>query len=153
MLQDNPLLNKLKKELEENLPKKTGTVKAHLKGFGFLETEKKEKIFLSQKFMKHLLNGDKIEAIIREQDKKKYAEPIKLISSELESFTGTAIKKNNKFFIVPDNALIKHHFKIEESNIIDMKENETFLCYFSQPLYLSVLKEIMVKISKRGLTH
>ncbi|CAM3501646.1 exoribonuclease II [Paraphotobacterium marinum] len=132
MLQDNPLLNKLKKELEESLPKKTGTVKAHVKGFGFLETEKKEKIFLSQKFMKQLINGDKIEAIIREQDKKKYAEPIKLISSELESFTGTAIKKNNKFFIVPDNALINHHFKIEESNIIDMKENETFLCNFSQ---------------------
>ena len=71
MLQDNPLLNKLKKELEESLPKMTGTVKAHVKGFGFLETEKKEKVFLSQKFMKNLLNGDKIEAIIREQDKKK----------------------------------------------------------------------------------
>ena len=25
-----------------------------------------------------------------------------------------------------------NHFKIEESNIIDMKENETFLCNFSQ---------------------
>ena len=63
MLQDNPLLNKLKKELEESLPKKTGTVKAHVKGFGFLETEKKEKIFLSQKFMKQLIKVYVIESL------------------------------------------------------------------------------------------
>ncbi|MCV5960840.1 hypothetical protein OFO30_36205, partial [Escherichia coli] len=36
MFQDNPLLAQLKQQIQENLPKKEGSIKATDKGFGFL---------------------------------------------------------------------------------------------------------------------
>lgn len=47
MFQDNPLLAQLKQQIQENLPKKEGTIKATDKGFGFLEVDSKKKLLYS----------------------------------------------------------------------------------------------------------
>jgi len=46
MFQDNPLLAQLKQQIQENLPKKEGTIKATEKGFGFLEVDSKTSFFI-----------------------------------------------------------------------------------------------------------
>ena len=65
MFQDNPLLAQLKQQIQENLPKKEGTVKATEKGYGFLEVDSKTRFFIPPPYMKKCLHGDKVSAIIR----------------------------------------------------------------------------------------
>ena len=49
MFQDNPLLAQLKQQMQSELPKKEGVVKATERGFGFLETDEKESLSYTRK--------------------------------------------------------------------------------------------------------
>ncbi|WP_163936152.1 exoribonuclease II [Paraferrimonas sp. SM1919] len=107
MFQDNPLLAQLKQQIQENLPKKEGTVKATDKAFGFLEVDSKTSIFIAPPFMKKVMHGDKVSAIIREENDKKQAEPETLIESSLTRFIGRVKLQKGKLAVTPDHPQMK----------------------------------------------
>lgn len=106
MFSNNPLLAQLKEKLHADTPRVTGTVKATDKGFGFLETEDGQSLFLPPPMMKRVMHNDRIEAIVHENDGKKSAEPETLVTPGLERFIARIRKRDNRFFVIPDHPSI-----------------------------------------------
>ena len=115
MFQDNPLLSQLKAQIQENIPKRQGTVKATDRGYGFLETDKGKRFFIPPNEMKKVLHGDRITAFIRENGEKATAEPHELKKTETDIFVARLSIKQQRFSIQPHNPLLKGFFKIKGS--------------------------------------
>jgi len=107
MFQDNPLLAQLKQQIQENLPKKEGVIKATNKGFGFLEVDNKTSFFIPPPYMKKCMHGDKVMAIIRTEKEREVAEPEKLLEPALTRFIGRVIFNNGKLNVAPDHPQLK----------------------------------------------
>ncbi|RJG41861.1 exoribonuclease II [Motilimonas pumila] len=110
MFQDNPLLAQLKQQMQADLPKQTGVVKATDRGYGFLETGDKKSIFIAPANMKKVLHGDTISAIIREENDKTQAEPETLQQCDISRLVGRVKMFKGKLQFNADNPLIKHDF-------------------------------------------
>ncbi|VFP88489.1 exoribonuclease II [Candidatus Erwinia haradaeae] len=108
MLQDNPLLVQLKKQLNSKLTRVEGVVKGSEKGFGFLEISAQKSYFIPRSFMKKVMNGDRISAVIQTHKDREIACPEKLIEPCLQRFVGRIQKKNNRLFIIPDHPWLKN---------------------------------------------
>lgn len=128
MFQDNPLLAQLKQDIQENLPKKEGTIKATDKGFGFLEVDSKNSFFIPPPYMKKCLHGDKVMAIVRTEKEREVAEPQELLEPSLERFIGRVKMFKDKLNVVPDHPqLKKQSLKARTSkdlNNADFKEGD-----------------------------
>ncbi|RJX70935.1 exoribonuclease II [Vibrio sinensis] len=107
MFQDNPLLAQLKQQMQENLPKKEGTIKATEKGFGFLEVDSKTSFFIPPPYMKKCLHGDKVIAIIRTEKEREVAEPESLLEQNLTRFIGRVKLFKGKLNVAPDHPQLK----------------------------------------------
>ncbi|WP_172565535.1 exoribonuclease II [Vibrio navarrensis] len=107
MFQDNPLLAQLKQQIQENLPKKEGTIKATEKGFGFLEVDSKTSFFIPPAYMKKCMHGDKVIAIIRTENEREVAEPQELVEQSLNRFIGRIKMFKGKLNIAPDHPQLK----------------------------------------------
>ncbi|WP_046030079.1 exoribonuclease II [Vibrio vulnificus] len=107
MFQDNPLLAQLKQQIQENLPKKEGTIKATEKGFGFLEVDSKTSFFIPPAYMKKCMHGDKVIAIIRTENEREVAEPQELVEQMLNRFIGRVKMFKGKLNVVPDHPQLK----------------------------------------------
>ncbi|WP_428773513.1 exoribonuclease II [Vibrio sp.] len=107
MFQDNPLLAQLKQQIQENLPKKEGTIKATDKGFGFLEVDSKTSFFIPPPYMKKCLHGDKVVAIIRTENDREVAEPQELTEQNLTRFIGRVKMFKGKLNVSPDHPQLK----------------------------------------------
>ncbi|MFA0415396.1 exoribonuclease II [Vibrio renipiscarius] len=107
MFQDNPLLAQLKQKIQENLPKKEGTIKATEKGFGFLEVDSKTSFFIPPPYMKKCLHGDKVKAIIRTENDRDQAEPEELLEHNLTRFIGRVKMFKGKLNVTPDHPQLK----------------------------------------------
>ncbi|RQW64623.1 exoribonuclease II [Vibrio viridaestus] len=107
MFQDNPLLAQLKQQIQENLPKKEGFIKATDKGFGFLEVDNKTSFFIPPPYMKKCMHGDKVMAIIRTEKEREVAEPEELLEPALTRFIGRIVLNKGKMSIAPDHPQLK----------------------------------------------
>ncbi|EOW9329265.1 TPA: exoribonuclease II [Vibrio cholerae] len=107
MFQDNPLLAQLKQKIQENLPKKEGTIKASDKGFGFLEVDSKTSYFVPPPYMKKCIHGDKVVAFIRTENEREVAEPSELIEQSLTRFNGRVKLFKGKLNVTPDHPQLK----------------------------------------------
>ena len=107
MFQDNPLLAQLKQQIQENLPKKEGSIKATDKGFGFLEVDSKTSFFVPPPYMKKCLHGDKVVAIIRTENEREVAEPQELLEPSLTRFIGRVKLFKGKLNVAPDHPQLK----------------------------------------------
>ncbi|EKF9133250.1 exoribonuclease II [Vibrio cholerae] len=107
MFQDNPLLAQLKQKIQENLPKKEGTIKASDKGFGFLEVDSKTSYFVPPPYMKRCMHGDKVVAFIRTENEREVAEPSELIEQSLTRFIGRVKLFKGKLNVAPDHPQLK----------------------------------------------
>ncbi|EPZ0830213.1 exoribonuclease II [Vibrio cholerae] len=107
MFQDNPLLAQLKQKIQENLPKKEGTIKASDKGFGFLEVDSKTSYFVPPPYMKKCMHGDKVVAFIRTENEREVAEPSELIEQSLTRFIGRVKLFKGKLNVAPDHPQLK----------------------------------------------
>ncbi|MEF1184811.1 exoribonuclease II, partial [Vibrio sinaloensis] len=107
MFQDNPLLAQLKQQIQENLPKKEGTIKATEKGFGFLEVDSKTTYFIPPPYMKKCMHGDKVKAIIRTEKEREQAEPEELLEQGLNRFIGRVKLFKGKLNVAPDHPQLK----------------------------------------------
>lgn len=88
MLQNNPLLAQLKQQIREQLPKKEGIVRASDRGFGFLEVENQERFFIPPPYMKKVMHGDRVCAVVRVENEREVAEPETLVQPFLQRFIG-----------------------------------------------------------------
>ncbi|MDA0150563.1 exoribonuclease II [Vibrio sp. LaRot3] len=107
MFQDNPLLAQLKQQIQENLPKKEGTIKATEKGFGFLEVDSKTSFFIPPPYMKKCMHGDKVKAIIRIEKDREQAEPEELLEQGITRFIGRVKLFKGKLNVTPDHPQLK----------------------------------------------
>ncbi len=115
MFQNNPLLSQLKEQIQENIPKRQGIVKATERGYGFLETDKGKRFFIPPNEMKKVLHGDRINAFIRENGEKSTAEPNQLKKTDTDVFIARLSMKQQRTTIQPNNPLLKGFFKIKGS--------------------------------------
>ena len=111
MFKDNALLAQLKQDIQESLPKIEGTIKATDKNFGFLETEKGKSYFVAPPHMRKLVHGDRIRALLREENNKQQAEPESLLEPSLTRFIGRVQQKNNQLWVAPDHPVMKNVIK------------------------------------------
>ena len=115
MFHNNPLLSQLKEQIQENIPKRQGIVKATDRGYGFLETDKGKRFFIPPNEMKKVLHGDRINALIRENGDKSIAEPNQLKKTGTDTFVARLSIKQQRVSIQPNNPLLKGFFKIKGS--------------------------------------
>ena len=114
MLFDDPALKALKQTFNSQKIKKEGLVRASDRGFGFLETGDKNSYFIAPNFMKNLLHGDKVNAVITEDNTgRSQAEPESLVETSLNDFVGR-IKINSaegkrRLQVTPDSPVIRNH--------------------------------------------
>ncbi|MEI6896140.1 MAG: exoribonuclease II [Psychromonas sp.] len=113
MFQNNPLLSQLKEQIQQNIPKRQGIVKATDKGYGFLETDKGKRFFIPPNEMKKVLHGDRIYALIRENGDKSSAEPNQLKTTDTDVFVAKLLIKPGKISVKANNPLLKGFFKIQ----------------------------------------
>lgn len=103
MFQNNPLLAQLKQELHEQTPRVEGIVRAHEKGFGFLDTDTKNSYFIPIAKMKMVCNGDKVSGTLTSSNDKESFEPESLIESALQKFIGKIGFHDRSMVIFPEN--------------------------------------------------
>lgn len=156
MFIDNPALQQLKKQFDSEKVKKEGVIRASERGFGFLEVANdKASYFIPPQAMKNVLNGDRVIAVITEEeerpnkkqggsfgaDKQKdrarfQAAPESLVEPALkEHFVGRVAFVNNKMNVVPDNPNIKLSFicddhRKDKSN--KLREGDWILCHLTK---------------------
>ncbi|MGR5065057.1 exoribonuclease II [Photobacterium sp. DNB22_13_2] len=111
MFQDNPLLAQLKKQIQETLPKKEGSIKATDRGFGFLEVDNKESYFIPPNYMKNVMHGDRVMAVIRTEKEREVAEPQELIEQFVTRFIGRVKLIRDRLHVVPDHPQLKDAVK------------------------------------------
>lgn len=124
MFQNNPILNQLKIQLHDKIIRTEGIVKSTEKGFGFLETNKQKKYFISPNHMKRVMHGDRIIAVIYTDNNRERAEPEKLIEPFLNRFVGCIKKQGNYLNILPFDKTV--------NNIIYCKNNNNLLHSFQE---------------------
>ncbi|MGF1758600.1 exoribonuclease II [Photobacterium sagamiensis] len=127
MFQDNPLLAQLKKQIQETLPKKEGNVKATDRGFGFLETDNKESFFIPPAYMKNVMHGDRVVAVIRTEKEREVAEPQELVEQNLTRFIGRVKLIRDRLHVVPDHPQLKDAIKarpVKGLNPESLKESD-----------------------------
>ncbi|WP_094752064.1 exoribonuclease II [Psychromonas sp. CD1] len=113
MFQNNALLSQLKEQIQKDIPKRQGIVKATDRGYGFLETDKGKRFFIPPQEMKKVLHGDQIIALIRSTGDKSTAEPVQLKKTITDIFIAKLLIKEKKISIQAKNPLIKGFFKIQ----------------------------------------
>lgn len=136
MLFDDPALRQLKKDFDSKKERKEGIVRASDRGFGFMECPDRKSYFIAPNFMKNLLHGDKISAIITEDNAgRSQAEPETLIESALERFVGRVhINRSEgkvKLSVQPDSPTIKNSIVCDDhrkDKSAELKEGDWVKC-------------------------
>lgn len=135
MLFDDPALQALKKGFDAEKIKKEGIVRGTERGFGFLEVpQDKNSYFIAPQAMKNVINGDRVIAIITEDQErgKSQAEPETLVECGLKDhFIARVAFINGKMNIVPDNPTIKNNFIADDhrkDKSVKLNEGDWVMC-------------------------
>ncbi|OBU16877.1 exoribonuclease II [Photobacterium aquimaris] len=153
MFQDNPLLAQLKKQIQETLPKKEGYIKATDRGFGFLETDNKESIFIPPIYMKNVMHGDRVIAVLRTEKEREVAEPQELVEQSITRFIGRVKLIRNRLHIIPDHPQLKEAIRARAAKGINpetLKEGDWVVAELTrhplagsnQPFFCDVTQKI-----------
>ena len=124
MFQNNPLLAQLKQELHQQTPRIEGTIRAHEKGFGFLDVDVKTSYFIPMAKMKTVCHGDKVSGIVVKNNDKESFEPEILIESALEKFIGRIGFQERSMVIYPENMPSNFAIPCKINNHIQQKLKE-----------------------------
>lgn len=116
MLFDDPALSALKKQFNNEKPRKEGTVKASDRGFGFLETAERESFFIAPDDMRSVIHGDRISATIgTDSQGREHAVPETLIEPFLKRFVARAVITSGKLMAVPDHPNIRTRMECDDA--------------------------------------
>ncbi|KDM91740.1 exoribonuclease II [Photobacterium galatheae] len=135
MFQDNPLLAQLKKQIQESLPKKEGQIKATDRGFGFLEVDGKDSVFIPPNYMKKVMHGDRVVAVIRTEKEREVAEPQELVEQFLTRFIGRVKLIKDRLNVVPDHPQLKDAIKartVKGLNPETLKEGDWVVAHMTR---------------------
>lgn len=129
LLKNNSLLSQLKSQIRETTPRVEGRIKGTDRGFGFLETDDGKSYFVPPPYMKKVMHGDVVKAVLHEETDNKgqareSAEPEELIEIGLTRFIGRIQKVQGKLAVVPDHPSIKQAIKGKTVNGLDEKSLE-----------------------------
>ncbi|OCG27675.1 exoribonuclease II [Gilliamella sp. HK2] len=124
MFQNNPLLAQLKQELHEQTPRVEGIVRAHEKGFGFLDVDNKKSYFIPVAKMKKVCNGDKVSGAVISNNGKETFEPECLIESALQKFIGKVGFQDRAMVIYPENMPANFAIRCKVHNQVSEKLKE-----------------------------
>ena len=124
LLKNNSLLSQLKSQLRETTPRVEGRIKGTDRGFGFLETDDGKSYFVSPPYMKKVLHGDIVKAVIHEErdnkgELRENVEPEELIEMGLTRFIGRIQNMQGKLGVVPDHPSIKQALRGKATNGLD----------------------------------
>ncbi|QIQ21879.1 exoribonuclease II [Zophobihabitans entericus] len=109
MFQNNPLLAQLKQQLHKETPRIEGTVRAHEKGYGFLELDNNKKsYYIPNTQMRKLVHGDRVSGILQQQDGKEQFEPESLIETPLVRFIARVAFENNHLVLHADHLMTRN---------------------------------------------
>ncbi|MDF7666371.1 exoribonuclease II [Orbaceae bacterium ESL0727] len=135
MLQDNPLLAQLKQQLHAQTPHAEGIVRAHEKGFGFLDVDNKTSYFISVANMKNVYHGDKVSGTIISNNGKESFEPDTLIETTLHNFIAKVGFQNKSMVIYPENRPFAIRCKVNAQVSEHLKEGDWVMAtLISHPL-------------------
>ncbi len=111
--------NKERYMLFEKGPLKKGYLRVNRKGFGFVDLEDEEDIFIPADNMNGALHNDLVVAeVISRNDKKKLEGRIlKVLKRELDTVVGEFYLEGDTGYIIPDEAKLKMTIAIPKSNI------------------------------------
>ncbi|AEW44511.1 exoribonuclease II [Serratia symbiotica str. 'Cinara cedri'] len=107
MFQDNALLAKLKQQLHSQTLRVEGVVKSTKKKFGFLEINSQKSYFIPPPYMKKVMHGDRVIAMLHNDKEREVAEPEVLIEPFLSRFVGRVYIRDRRLYIVPNHPLLK----------------------------------------------
>ena len=122
MLRNNPLLAQFKDQIRAAIPRVQGVIKATDKNFGFLETDDGKSYFVPPPAMKRVLDGDRVEATLKEDGAKTSAEPETLLSVGIEQFIGRVVKRDGRLGVVPDQPAIRQTLSARLKGSLDSAE-------------------------------
>lgn len=107
MLQNNPLLAQLKQQFYSQTPRVEGVVKGTDKGFGFLEIDSQKSYFIPPVYMKKVMHGDRVIAMLHTKKEREFAEPENLVEPFSARFVGRIQKRDNHLSILPNHPFLK----------------------------------------------
>ncbi|WWP00953.1 MAG: exoribonuclease II [Candidatus Dasytiphilus stammeri] len=116
MLQNNQSLRQLKNQMSSKLSRIEGVVRGTEKGFGFLETKKQKSYFIPHGYMKQVMPGDRIIAILKIDNQRKIAKPEKLLVPFLTRFIGRLKITYNQLSILIEHLSIKYIISCSPTN-------------------------------------
>lgn len=109
----------------------TGIYRKNSRGFGFVKKENEEdEIYISEKYSKNALNGDKVLVELFENDNEKAHKEgkiIRIIKHEKDTVVGIFNKSRNFAFVIPDDKNFGTDIYISKKNFLNAKENDKVL--------------------------
>lgn len=113
MFQDNPLLIQLKEHFHSHGQRIEGVIKGTGKGFGFLEASNQKSYLIPRIYMKKVMHGDRVIAMLHLEQDREVAEPKTLIKPFLSRFIGRVHRRAHFLFIVPSHPLLKDEIQCQ----------------------------------------
>lgn len=157
MLFNDPALQSLKQKFEQDKVKKEGIIKTTGKGFGFLDCSNKVSFFIPAKYMKNVLHGDKVVAIIEEfnngKEVKEQAVPEVLVSTSLERFCARVYKYKNGYKVISDDVNIKQEISADDhrkDKSVKLEDGDFVICKLikhalTDNIFKASIKEFVAK--------
>jgi len=101
--------NKNKYMIFNNGPLKKGVIRVNKKGFGFVEVDGNEDIFVSIDNMNNALHNDVVvvEILKRKDDGRLEGRVVRTIKRDLTTVVGEVINKKGKWIVIPDDKKLK----------------------------------------------
>ena len=153
-IEDTKLLNDSLKELEEagdiyrsnkdrymifeNGPLKKGVISINKKGFGFVEVEGMDDIFVSADNINGAVQKDLVvvEILQRKDDGKIEGRVVRVIKRELNTIVGEVLFKKKDIYVIPDDERIKLEL------IIDRNKKDNLGLVYGHKVVVSLKKQV-----------
>lgn len=103
MLQKNSALSQLKQKFNDQKIRVEGLIKPQPKGYGFVEVDAKNRYFISARNLNLFFTDDRVSGYLEQKNDKQAFIPESLIKSSTEDFIGKVMKRNDRYFVLPDN--------------------------------------------------
>jgi ribonuclease R len=99
----------------------TGVVSAHRDGFGFVVPDQQDAddVYLSSRYMRELMHGDRVAVRIRGHDRRGRPEGslVEVLERNTNSVVGKYLQEGGVGFVVPENPRITHRFAVPADSV------------------------------------
>ena len=122
--------------LVDRLAVVTGVVSAHRDGFGFVAPDREEAddVYLSSRYMRELMHGDRVAVRIRGKDPRGRPEGslVEVLERNTSSVVGKYLQERGVGFVVPENPRITHRILVPSDAMADARPGQVVLAEITQ---------------------